>query len=71
MACRRSASFPHPLYSRDFAIVESYLFGRLKQQLSGRTVDSEQNGLERVTDALSELPLDDMKNAFLHWKERY
>jgi hypothetical protein len=52
------------------AIADFDVFGRLKQQLSGRTLDSEENVLETITEILSELPKDQMKSAFVHWKER-
>jgi hypothetical protein len=42
----------YPPYSPDLAIADLYMFGRLKQQLSGRTLDSEQNVLETVTEIL-------------------
>jgi hypothetical protein len=47
-----------------------HLFGRLKQQLSGRTLDNEENVLDTITEILSELPKDDVKRAFVHRKER-
>jgi hypothetical protein len=53
------------------AIADFYLFGGFKQQLSGRTVDSEKNAFEITTAILSDLPKDKMKGAFVHWKERY
>jgi hypothetical protein len=70
MASHRSVLVPHPPYSRDLAIADFYLFGRLKQQLSGGTLDSERNVLETVTEALRVLPKDVVKSAFLHSKER-
>jgi hypothetical protein len=60
----------HPLYSRDLAIADFYLFGRLKQQLSERTLDSEEKVFETITEILRELPKDEMKNVLVHWKER-
>jgi hypothetical protein len=53
-----------------FPIGDLYLFGGLKQQLSGRTLDSEEYVLEMSTEILSELPKDEFKSAFVHWKER-
>jgi hypothetical protein len=38
------------------AIADFDLFDRLKQQLSGRTLDSEENVLKTVTEILSERP---------------
>jgi hypothetical protein len=56
----------HPPYSPDLAIAGFYLFGRLKQQLSGRTLDTEKNLLETITDNLRELPNDEVKRPFAH-----
>jgi hypothetical protein len=64
------ARLPHPRYSPDFATADNYLFGPLKQQLSRKTLDSEQNALETATEILSGLPKDELKNVFLHWKKR-
>jgi hypothetical protein len=52
------------------AITDFYLFEKLKRQVSGRTLDIEHNVLETVTEILNEFPKDEVKNAFLHWKER-
>jgi hypothetical protein len=46
------------------------LFGRLKQKLSGRTLESEENVLDTITEILRELPKDDVTRALVHWKER-
>jgi hypothetical protein len=43
------------------AIANFRLCGRLKQQLSGRTLGSEANMLETITEILTELPKDEMK----------
>jgi hypothetical protein len=61
--------FPTP-YSPDLAIADFYLFGRSKEQLSGRTLGKQENMLETVTEILSERPKDEVKNALMHWKER-
>jgi hypothetical protein len=55
--------------SPDLAIADFYLFGQLKQQLSRRTLNPEENVLETMTKILSELPKDEVKSAFLHWKK--
>jgi hypothetical protein len=51
------------------AIADFYLLGPLNQQLSGRTLDGEQNVLETVTETLSESHPVELENVFLHWKE--
>jgi hypothetical protein len=61
---------PHPACSPDMGIADFYLFGPSKQQLSGRTMHSEKNVLETVSEILSELPKDEVKNAFEHWKRK-
>jgi hypothetical protein len=61
MASRRCVRVPYPPHSPDLAIAGFYLFGRLKRQLSGRTLDSEDNVLETITETLSELPKDEIK----------
>jgi hemoglobin-like flavoprotein len=43
----------------------------MTQQLSGRTLDNEEDVLETITEVLSESPKDEVKSAFVHWKERY
>jgi hypothetical protein len=48
------------------AFADFYLFDRLKQQLSGTTLDGEENVFETITEILSELPKDEMKSAFVH-----
>jgi hypothetical protein len=53
-----------PPYSPDFAIVNFYLFGPFKQQLSGGILDSEQNVLETVIAILKEFPKDEVQSAF-------
>jgi hypothetical protein len=45
-------------------MTDFHLFGRLQQQLSGRTLDSEQNVAETVTEILNALPKNKMKSAF-------
>jgi hypothetical protein len=70
MVCRRCVRVPHPPYSPDLAIADFSLFGRLKHQLSGRTMASEDEVLENVTEILNALPGDEVTNAFSHWKER-
>jgi hypothetical protein len=45
------------------------LFWRLKQKLFGTALNSEQNVLEMVTKVLSELPQNEVKSTFFHWKE--
>jgi hypothetical protein len=51
-------------------IADFYLFGRLKQQLSGMTLDNEENMLETITEILSELPKREVKSTFVHWKRK-
>jgi hypothetical protein len=70
MASHRCVCVPHSPYSPDVAITDFYLFGRLQQQLSRTTLDSEENVLETVTEILSELRKSQGKSAFRHWKER-
>jgi hypothetical protein len=60
---------PHP-YSPDFAIADFCLFVRLKQQLFGRTLDSEENVTETTIEVLKELPKNEVKNVVLHWKKK-
>jgi hypothetical protein len=43
------------------AITDFFLFGQLKQQLSGRILDSEENVLKTMTEIMSELPKDETK----------
>jgi hypothetical protein len=57
-------------YSPDLAIADFRLFNSSKQQLSGRSLDSEENVLEKIIEILGELPKDEVKNAFVYWKER-
>jgi hypothetical protein len=45
-----------PTYSLDLAIADFYLLDRSNQQLSGRTLDSEENVVKTITEILSELP---------------
>jgi hypothetical protein len=52
MARHRCVWAPGPPYLPDLAIVDFCLFGRLKRQLSGRTLDNEQNVLETITEVL-------------------
>jgi hypothetical protein len=59
-----------PPYSPDLAIADSYRFVRLKQQLSERILDSEEEVPETIIEILSERPKDEVKRAFVHWKER-
>jgi hypothetical protein len=70
MASRRCVRVSHPPYSTDLAVADFCPFAWLKQQLSGRALDSEQNVHERATEVLSGRPNDEVKNALLHWKER-
>jgi hypothetical protein len=51
------------------AIADFYLLGWLKQQPSGRTLDSGENVLEVVAEILSELPKDEVKSLFMHWNK--
>jgi hypothetical protein len=52
------------------ALADFDLFGWLKQQLSERTLDSEKNLFEMVIEILIDLPKDEMKSTFVHWKEK-
>jgi hypothetical protein len=47
------------------AITDFSLFGRSKQQLSGRTLDSEENVLETTAESLRKPLKDDVKTAFV------
>jgi hypothetical protein len=58
-----------PLFSLDVAIADFYVFGWLKQQFFGRTLDNEQILPETVTEILSELPKDEVKSVF-HLKSK-
>jgi hypothetical protein len=69
-ASHRRVGVPHHPDSPDLAIADFYLPGRSKQQLSGRTLDSEQNVLETVSEVLSGQPKEEVESAFLHRKER-
>jgi hypothetical protein len=70
MARHRCVRVPHPEYSRDLAIADFDMFGHLKQELSGRTLEGEQNVLETVTEILNGLPKDEVRDALLHWRKR-
>jgi hypothetical protein len=48
----------------DVLIADFYLFGQLKQQLSGRTSDSEPNVLETAIEILNEVPKGEVKSTF-------
>jgi hypothetical protein len=50
-----------PPYSPDLAIADFYLFGRSKQQLSGRTLDNGENMLETIIEILSTFPKDEVE----------
>jgi hypothetical protein len=63
-------SGPPPPYSPDLAIADFYLCDRLNRELSGKILDGEEKALEASTVVLSELPKDEGKTAFDHWKER-
>jgi hypothetical protein len=65
----RTSRFPTP-YLPDLTIADFYLFGRLKQQLFGRTLDSDENVLETITAILSERPKNETKKASVQRKER-
>jgi hypothetical protein len=41
----------------------------VKEQLSGKILDNEKNVLETTTEILSESAKDEVKSAFVHWKE--
>jgi hypothetical protein len=56
------------LYSPDLSIAGFSLFERLKQQFPGRTLESEENVPETVTEILNQLQ-NDVKSVLLHWKE--
>jgi hypothetical protein len=70
MARYRCVLGPHPPSPPNLAISDFCLLWLLKKQLSGRTLDSEQNVLETVINLLSGRPKDEMKSALLHLKER-
>jgi hypothetical protein len=70
MASHRRVCVSYPPDSSDLAIADLYLFGRLKQQLSRKTLDNEENVLETITEILTEAPKDEVKRAFVHWTER-
>jgi hypothetical protein len=70
MANHRWIRAPQPPYLPDLAIADFCLFGRLNQQLSGRTLDGEQNVFKAVTEILNAFLKDEAKSVFLHWKER-
>jgi hypothetical protein len=53
---------PHSPYSPDLANADFYLFERLKQQLSGRILDSKKNVAETVTGILRELNKHEVKS---------
>jgi hypothetical protein len=69
MASHRRVCAPRPPDSPDLAIADLYLFGRLRKQLSRKTLDIEENVLKTITEILREAPSDEVKRALVHWRE--
>jgi hypothetical protein len=61
---------PHPPHSPDLAICDFDLFGRLKQQLRGTTVETAEELVDEVTRVLATLSKEELRKAFDHWIER-
>jgi hypothetical protein len=66
----RWVQIPHPPYSADLAICDFYLFGRLKQQLRGITVETAEELVDEVTRVFATLSKEELRRAFDHWIER-
>jgi hypothetical protein len=65
----RCEQVPHPRYSPDLAICDFYLFGRLKHQLRGIAVETEEELVGEVSRVLATLSIEELRRAFDHWIE--
>jgi hypothetical protein len=61
---------PHPAYSRDLAICDFYLFGRIKERLAGVSVGGAEDLRNKVMSILAGISYDEKSRAFNHWIER-
>jgi hypothetical protein len=67
----RCVRIPHPVYSPDLAISDFWLFGRIKRELQGITIDTEEDLIEQILTILQSIPQSEITRAFAHWQERY
>jgi hypothetical protein len=66
----RCVRIPHLAYSPDLAICDFWLFGRLKRELQGITIDTEEDLIEQILTILQSIPQSALRRAFAHWQER-
>ena len=61
---------PHPPYSPDLAPCDFWLFGYLKNKLSGQRFGSDEELHQVVTSILDDIPKNEGKKTFYKWLER-
>jgi hypothetical protein len=62
---------PHPLYSRDLAPTDLFLFPKLKTTLKGRRFKTTEEIQENVTRELRAVTESAFQEAFQDWKKRW
>jgi hypothetical protein len=66
----RCVRIPHPAYSPDLAICDFWLFGRLKREFPGITIDTEEDLIEQILIIRQSIPQSEIRRTFAHWQER-
>jgi hypothetical protein len=66
----RITASPHPAFSPDLAPSDFFLFGALKDQLSGRIFESPDELVEAIREIASAIPWTTIERVFLEWEER-
>jgi histone-lysine N-methyltransferase SETMAR len=61
---------PHPPYSPDLSPCNFWFFGMVKQKMKDREFCSAQEMLRGLSDAWSDLTLEDIQRVFLEWMDR-
>jgi transposase len=65
-----TARAPHPPYSPDISPCDFWLFGILKQKMTERVFQSEEQILAAITESWNELTFEDIQKIFYNWMER-
>jgi histone-lysine N-methyltransferase SETMAR len=60
----------HPSYSPDLAPSDFYLFGKVKDQLIGESIQDEKEFLHEVVELLGSISTFELQNVFRNWIKR-
>jgi histone-lysine N-methyltransferase SETMAR len=70
LARTKAKRFPHPPYSPDLAPSDFFLFGYIKEKMSGVSSISEQDVIDRIKGIFNEIPKEVLISVYIEWIHR-